>query len=285
LTEKPLDKDEKKELAEKLGIRRLESPSSINTYRQCPRKYYYAYIKELETKPSIHLIRGKVVHAVLEDFFLFDIENISESSYEFEFKIILHDLFNKRWKESENELSELGLSEEELKRYFDESKDMLQFWLINFLEKLKNKMQKSDFKSAFKALTPQTEKYYISRELGVHGFIDAIEGAVEDICLMDYKTSKKPILSESYKLQLAIYALMYSEKHAVLPKKVGINFLKFGEQHLDVDKELVEFAKSIIKEHHLLTMSDDINDYEKKESFLCKWRTGQCDFYDRCCKE
>ena len=49
-----------------LKTARVQSPSSIITYRQCPRKYYYHYIENLPTKPSIHTIRGKIVHSVLQ---------------------------------------------------------------------------------------------------------------------------------------------------------------------------------------------------------------------------
>ena len=47
----------------------MQSPSSINTYKQCPRKHFYQYILNLPTKPSIYLIRGSIVHEVLEKFF------------------------------------------------------------------------------------------------------------------------------------------------------------------------------------------------------------------------
>jgi len=44
------------------------SPTSINTYLRCPRKYYLKYIKGLKEKPSIHLIRGKAVHDAIAKF-------------------------------------------------------------------------------------------------------------------------------------------------------------------------------------------------------------------------
>ena len=43
------------------------SPSKINTYHKCPREFYYKYIAQMPEKKTIHLFRGTLVHAVLED--------------------------------------------------------------------------------------------------------------------------------------------------------------------------------------------------------------------------
>jgi CRISPR/Cas system-associated exonuclease Cas4 (RecB family) len=48
--------------------KKYQSPTSINTYLRCPRKYYLRYIKGLKSKPSIHLIRGKAVHETIAQF-------------------------------------------------------------------------------------------------------------------------------------------------------------------------------------------------------------------------
>jgi len=259
---------------------RIQSPSSINTYRQCPRKYYYQYIAELETRPSIHLIRGKIAHSVLEDFFKVDIASIGD--YRFDLKVILHDLLSRHWNESEQDLGCLGLTEREVRFYLDETKQMLQFWLIDFLQLLEQMAEKSGISAAFDELRPRTEEHYISEKLGVQGYIDAIFEVGSKIKIIDYKTSARKQLTEGYKLQLAIYAMLYFEKHGRLPDKVGIHFLRFDEITLDVDQELVDMAKKEVKEIHEKTLSREKNDYPRKTSPLCKWRTGQCDFYDCC---
>ena len=38
------------------------SPSSFNTYRRCPKQYYYAYIEELKRPPGIAMFKGTMVH-------------------------------------------------------------------------------------------------------------------------------------------------------------------------------------------------------------------------------
>jgi len=258
---------------------RIQSPSSINTYKQCPRKYYYQYIKDLPTRPSIHLIRGKIAHSVLEDFFKINIDNISEN-FDFEFKVVLHELLSKHWKASKEKLSALGMADQEINFYLDETKDMIQFWLIDFLRKLEE--HPKDIKQAFLELTPITEQHFISQAHGVQGYIDAIFNINNEIQIIDYKTSNHDKINASYRLQLAIYALLYHEKHGKLPDKVGIHFLKFSEKHLKATEELLELARGECKYIHEKTQSDDIQDYPKKESGLCKWSRGQCDFFKEC---
>ncbi|MCF7799349.1 PD-(D/E)XK nuclease family protein, partial [Candidatus Woesearchaeota archaeon] len=142
------------------------------------------------------------------------------------------------------------------------------------------------FPEAFKKLTPQREKEYLSWDFYVKGFIDAVETADGNIRLMDYKTSKRAKLSDEYKLQLAIYALLYELEHKEKPHEVGIYFLKFkgvdAEQVLPVDEELIKHAKFKIEQIHMSTTTDNIADFPQNRSPLCKWSSGQCDFYDYC---
>src|SRR3989338_3781252 len=103
---------------------RIQSPSSINTYKQCPRKYYYQYILQLPTKTSIHLVRGHVVHEVLENFFRTDTSRLDKGNYEMELKNEIQNLLVKYWKE-EKDFEKLDITKEKLMFYFDESMIML----------------------------------------------------------------------------------------------------------------------------------------------------------------
>ncbi len=274
--------DRIKQYMENGEFQRIQSPSSINTYKQCPRKYYYQYIAEFQTKPNIFLIRGKIAHSVLEDFFKLDINGISCDNFDFEFKIILHELLGRHWTESEVQLSKLGLSEADARFYLDETKQMIQFWLLDFLRKLKKEMEGMPLVDAFSRLTPKTEEHFISEKLGVQGYIDAIYEGDDEIRLVDYKTSSRNHLSEAYRLQLAIYALLYYEKNQRLPDKVGIHFLRFSERFMDVDNGLLDLARKECESIHRNTSSRDIKDYPLARSGLCRWRSGQCDFYSQC---
>ena len=101
---------------------------------------------------------------------------------------------------------------------------------------------------------------------------------------MDYKTSKKDEMTPGYRLQLAIYALLYKLKYGVMPAKVGIDFLKFGVKQIEVDENLLDEAEDEVRAIHEKTATENIEDYPRHESGLCKWGSGQCDFYDSCMK-
>ncbi|MFP4403461.1 MAG: RecB family exonuclease [Nanoarchaeota archaeon] len=266
----------------KCTITRIQSSSSINTYRQCPRKYYFNYIKEIKTKPSIHLIRGKIAHSVIEDFFTFDIKNIPKNNYQFYFKIILHDLISKHWNFAKNEFNQLDLTKNQINFYLDETKDMLQFWLLDLISKIEKANTNDNLIEAFNKLKPISEEHFLSKEMGVQGFIDAIYKTKENIKIIDYKTSKKDAITNDYKLQLSIYSLLYHEKYEKYPNEVGLFLLKHGERVIFVDEDLLEFGRCEIKKIHDNTISKCMGDYPKKQSILCNWGRGKCDFFDLC---
>ncbi len=264
---------------------RIQSPSSINTYKQCPRKYYYCYIEKIPTKTNIHLVRGNIVHQVLEDFFDVDFDLTANKLLlgDLLFKRI-NELFEKEWANEKNTelLGSLDMTPAKLNEYYLDSKNMINTWYFSFLKKM-SLLNSDNPAAAFKLLTPQREVLYKSEKYGVRGYIDAIEQIGDFIRLVDYKSSKRAHISDAYKLQLSIYAMMYEEKHGVLPNKVGISFLKFGEDHdLMVTPELVDFAKFEVELIHVNTQFKELVDYPQNVTPLCKWRTGQCDYYDIC---
>ncbi len=271
---------------EVLGVkaRRVESPSSINTYNQCPRRYFHNYIQRLKSKGNIHTIKGNVVHSVLETFFEeplpenLDYNNVEEWISEKTFK-----LFVRFWKEKKEIVKRLEISEGMEAIGINDCVNILNQWTISFMKR----MQKTNLpcKEAFNALKPKhKEKYFKSEKFSVHGFVDVIEEVDGRIRLMDYKTSSSSYVGDEYFLQLGVYALLYEENLSVQPQEVGIYFLRDenGERVLTVNDNMLENAKRQIVKHHGRTQSDDMKEYPKKPGFQCKWATGQCDFYKLC---
>lgn len=263
-------------------ISRIQSSSSINAYRQCPRKYYYSYIEELPQKPNIFQLRGKIAHQVLEDFFKLDISKLPRENFEFNMKVFLQDMLSRLWEASSNEFNELELSMQEIEEYKQETQHMIQCWFLDFFNRLKSLQQEMGFMEAFNRLMPVSEEHFISNEIGVQGYVDAIHKDNKGIKILDYKTSKKDYISDDYKLQLAIYSLLYHEKYEMYPQKAGLYLLKHGERLLDVTEELLEFGRNELEKIHINTNSKDIRDYPRNPSILCNWGRGQCDFYEEC---
>jgi len=267
-------------------VRRVESPSSINTYKQCPRKYYYSYILKLPRFPSIHTLRGNIIHTILEDFFDLDVKHLDLGTFEAELKTKIQQMLLNNWLKNRDKMSQFGLTKEQEMFYFEESMMMMFNWFGRFSDKI-HKHPSGDFGAAFQAHTPVREEKFESPERKIRGFIDAIEKMPNEVRIMDYKTSKRFTMSPAYKLQLAIYALLYQDKYGKQPDKVGIYFLKDTGKHehvLTVDQEMVTWAKEEVELMHYNTKSDLIEDYPLVKTPLCKWSTGQCDFYEYCYK-
>jgi ATP-dependent helicase/DNAse subunit B len=269
--------------------KRVQSPSSINLYKQCPRRYFYQYILKYPTKENIHTIRGSIVHDALEKFFGIDIASakIDKDNYTKELSAYMKRLFTTYWSNANQRLQKLGVGDELLSSHCAESMHMLANWLNHFFEDIKKETDKNiSFEVAFQKIKPiALEKEYRDNDLMVRGFIDVVQQDGEDIILMDYKTSKSSEIKDEYLLQLGIYALLYEKQHGKYPKKVGLWFLKDKPITINVTPKLIKDALFEVEQIHIATGTEKISEYPKKESGLCKFSTGQCDFYDICMKQ
>lgn len=267
--------------------KRIQSPSSIITFKQCPRKYFYQYIIKYPTKENIHCIRGNIVHDALEKFYSIDLDSVSEKEFKKEVSFFMRNLFEACWSGCAARLSKVGLIPEELSFYHKESMQMLANWLNYFFERLEKEMKQNNIslKEAFNRLKPVAmEKKYLDEERMVQGYIDAIHNEEDGVLVLDYKTSKSSELKPEYLLQLGIYALLYEKTHGVYPGRAALWFLKDKMVDVKVTPKLVKDALFEVEQIHFSTESSRITDYPKKQSPLCKWSTGECDFYEVCNK-
>lgn len=266
------------------GVSRVQSPSSINLHKQCPRKYWYRYVAKLPTRPSIHLVRGTVTHTALERFFDTEVANVPDEPQGFflTMRVVLHEQFKRAWESSREEFTALGLTDEELLGYYDETARMVENYFDYFTDKIRYFSRFLPTKEAWEAVKPAREVEFFSPRHAVRGFMDAIHDENGKKLILDYKTSRKSDITEEYELQLAIYAMLYEERFHT-PDLVGIFFLKDGvERLLEVTPEMIERAKREVAQVHLATRSSEMREYPKRPGPLCKWSTGQCDFYDYC---
>ena len=233
------------------------SPTSINTYLRCPRKYYLKYIKGLKEKPSIYLVRGKAVHDTLSQFHQTDTGNLGNFE---EMKIGLLSFLNHAWIKQEEEIRKLKLPDEVLNEYYHESAQMLIGWIKRNFKTIVNDQPK-----------PETEVKLFSQTYRVMGIIDAIYKQNGQVSLTDYKTSKKDELTQDIKIQMAIYALLYKENCGVLPDTVAIDFLKHEKAiPFKVTDEFIHYATKICKEVHEKTTSTNEEDYPCKCGGWCE---------------
>jgi CRISPR/Cas system-associated exonuclease Cas4 (RecB family) len=197
---------------------------------------------------------------------------------------ILQKLLMHQWKSYKKKLENLHLKPDQEKFYFEETMLMMMNWGKHFIQDMQTNLQHgTSIAESFQKLTPIREQEYRSDNYSVRGFVDAIQHLEDEVHIIDYKTNKTFDMKDAIRLQLAIYSLLYQEKHGTIPNKVGVFFLRHKLKMMDVDVELLELAKQEIELIHAHTsITESIHDYEKTITGLCKWKTGQCDFYDVC---
>lgn len=262
---------------------RIQSASSSKTFIQCPRKYYYVYNLKLPQTPSIHLVRGKIMHSVKEDFFKIEIEDELEEKLCKE----LIKIFEDKWKQSKNELDELKLSKSELIRYYNETKQMHLDWLERFIKEIKSyaKQKKINFVESFKQLTPQTEVEMICKDIGLKCFIDTRLETNTGVEIGDYKSSRNADVEE-HKLQMSYYALAEYITNGELPKRLVIDYFRHGKRYIEPSQKILIYAINNLEDIHKNTKTLNVDDYPKNPTPLCKWSNsrgnGECDYYNKC---
>ncbi len=229
--------------------KRILSPTAINTYISCPRKFYLRYIKKLPTRPSIHLIRGQIVHQVLHRFNREkgrkEISDSPEDTCE-----ELLESFDREWGNARGVIETLGLSDERLDSFRHESELML----VNFSKWLHEC-------GATRADLAEAKIW--SGNLQAMGVIDAVYLLGDKVILVDYKTSKHPTITGDIERQAAIYALLYQDKYGIPPYAVWIHFLKSADDPspVYVDEHTLQYGKILIDSVHEKTVSQREEDY------------------------
>jgi PD-(D/E)XK nuclease superfamily len=155
---------------------KVESPTSILTYIQCPRKYYYRCVRRLEQKPCIHLVVGDVVHSTIAAFHNADISDVPvERLFEILHARMLHDL-RSRWDEKKGELKSLGLDPKDEKAFYEDAGLMVDNFYQHHVSRVVAYQYRRNVSlgEAFERVRPKTETKIISTKYGLMGVIDAI---------------------------------------------------------------------------------------------------------------
>lgn len=222
----------------KKPAKRWLSPSSINSYLRCPRAFFNNKIAKLKQKPSIHLIRGIAVHSAIENFYKHKETN-------------LEDLFRFEWDEQHDKLLETKLSRSDLEFFYHDSIKMLENFLDDYLAN-----------DGFAKPDPVIEKTLFSKKYRLLARLDKIEKARAPPLITDFKTSKSMEMSDEYKRQMGLCALLYEEAYGIRPE-VEIHFLKFpkGKKRFRVSDKFLDEMRTLVAEIHRKTQSYDPADY------------------------
>ena len=258
------------------------SASAINAYKRCPRYFYFNYIEKIETPKNMFLVKGTIIHSVMEVFF---------NKYEKKLTNRMMTLLNTYWDFDKSKIDKLNLSTEEVAQHKKDCVTILKNYLNKFKENMKmlkimGKVENQ--RHAFFLLKPKfVEKWLEDKDLKVCGKLDYggtdFEG---QYTIGDYKTSMKYGMSfkKDYYRALIIYAYLVVTLEGIIPHWLAINYLRFG----DVDRfaftpDMVNEARELILEFHEKTKSDKIKDYPKTNNpKICAAGKYTCEFFNIC---
>jgi ATP-dependent helicase/DNAse subunit B len=247
----------------KLPILKL-SASSIKTYQQCPRKYWYNYIDkpEIEQREWDHLTLGNFVHEVLEFF-----HNVLKKDGSKNHRKTMGWVCKTKERE-ENAKGELRY------KMTPEVRKQVRSMLMDYL-----KMLERDGVPNVQA-NEQRFNVKIDEDLLVRGVIDRVDLGVDDdpdiYHIIDYKSGKSKYLDE---FQLLVYGIALMDKNPDLETYKG-SYLVLKENMLWKSYEFSRTDIDQVKEK-IRSVAQQIRGdttWEPKPQFLCSY----CDFEDIC---
>lgn len=271
------------------------SPSAIACYYDCQRKFFYRHIKKLPEKTTPQLVRGKITHKVLENFFNFvSLVDIKQDDWEKlwkDFKNALVSLLNTEWKMIGREYEDCFDNENEKGEYYEETKRFLDFYAAKLAFSLTDKMKELDRNSAW--FEEEIRRFFFpkDRELKLvledenfSGIIDKTMSLFDDgIAIVDYKTSKAALphhIPHSHLKQGKSYAYLWKKHFDVMPRHISFYYLRTGESvyypisEMDV-QEIENDINTIRSKKHT------VEEFPKNPSRLCMY----CDYFEHCFPE
>ena len=242
------------------------SPTSVLCYLRNPREFYYKYVCRMQTPTSKHMIKGSVVHRVLEKFFILAFKPDMDSHME--------EIFVKVWKEFDEEWSTLPLTDEESLKEKEDCMNQIQLFLRTFrikMDGLKQAGKAENDRHAFYLLKPKLKEMWVDdKDLNVGGYIDRIHTDFDGwVTVGDYKTSSRFGIGtkKDYIIQCGIYAYLYQRRFDRVPDFVSVIYLRYGDEvSVMVTPELVKFATDKVKYVRERIQTEDIEDYPRNES-------------------
>jgi RecB family exonuclease len=231
--------------------------SRTDSYRNCPRKFRYAYVDRLPSLPGPHLSFGTSIHSALEAFYD---RKLPACPTEDELLAFLYDA----WDPS----GFRDLPREEQVRFYRHAQDVLRRYHRRVADSYR--------------LPASTEAWFelpVAHEAVVVGSIDRVD--LDDggrFHIIDYKTNRK--VQDRHRvsgsLQLAIYALACRHLFGALPATVSLDFVVPGVA-ITVPLEDIDLdgARQVILDTAAAIRAGA---FEPTPNRLCDW----CDYRSIC---
>ncbi|HKR49843.1 MAG TPA: PD-(D/E)XK nuclease family protein [Pseudonocardiaceae bacterium] len=248
------------------------SPSRAADFKQCPLLYRFRAVDRLPETPSRVLVRGTVVHAVLERLFALPPDQRDPEA--------ARALVEPTWRDvlvDNPELTELfdGPGDPELSEWLGSAGDLVEAYFALEDPRL---------------VTPEACEVLVETELAagdkpllLRGYIDRLDVApTGEIRVVDYKSGSAPreILEAKALFQMKFYALVLLRIRGVVPRQLRLLYLADRQvlSYTPDEAELVRFERTLTAIWSAILRAAHTGDFRPNPSRMCDW----CDHKPRC---
>ncbi|HOZ35697.1 MAG TPA: PD-(D/E)XK nuclease family protein [archaeon] len=250
------------------------SHSRIETYKSCPKKFYFQYIEkpDIEEKKGIEAFLGSMVHLALEKLYK-DLKFTKLNSLE---EIL--EYYSEEWEKNFDLTIEIVRLDYTAEHY----KEMGKRFLTDYYEKYHPFDSGKTLGLEMEITLRFIDDYGTPFDL--IGYIDRLTMINEEhFEIHDYKTNNSLKTQEEVDKdkQLALYTIAIKKMYPTV-KRVDLvwHFLAFNIELRSSrsDKDLEELEKEVVKAIQEIERKQITNDFPTKESALCDW----CAFKEIC---
>lgn len=239
------------------------SPSSIETWRQCPLKFKYTRIDGLQDPAGPEAVLGSFVHEVLEHLYL--LPNAERTLTRA--RMLASELWSQKWAAEADPL----VPPQEQRQFRWRA-----WWCIENLFGMEDPAS-VELGGVEHAFTAEIDG------VAVRGIVDRWSVAGGHLVVGDYKTGKTPAAKyRSNKFfQLAIYGIVLSEAMQLPIGKLELLYLKGGDrlEYRPTESDLNETAAKIVQVRSEVEACCATGEFEAIPSRLCDW----CSFKTTIC--
>lgn len=239
------------------------SPSRAADFKTCPLLYRLRTIDKLPEPPSADLVRGTLVHAVLER--LFDLPAPARTPP------AAAGLVEPEW-------ARLTEAEPELAALF-ETEQRAEF-LASARELLEGYFAVEDPRRIEPAEREHLIETTVDGQLVIRGYVDRLDvSPAGDLRVVDYKSGGAP--REAFEaqalFQLKFYALVLWRVRGVVPRVLRLVYLKDAEvcDYTPDAEELARFERTLLALWRAIERAAHTRDFRPRPSRLCDWCAHQ----------
>lgn len=252
--------------AEPLTYRRSLSPSRAGDFQNCPLLYRFRVIDKLPEPADPVMVRGTLVHAVLEDLFG---ESAPERTLERAVELLPGEW--EKLRETEPRLATLFTSEQAA----DEAA-----WLASAVDLLKTYFSMEDPRYLEPASREERVSWIHDDGVAFGGIIDRVDVAPDGrVRVVDYKTGKSPNprYEDKALFQMKFYALVIWRSRGVMPTLLQLMYLgdKSFLRYEPNESDLLATERKLIALWGAIERAIELRDFPPRKSRLCDWCAHQ----------